>query len=224
MAREADYIKNPAALHDTHVLGLGGEYRAGKDAVADILVSDYGWFKMGMSDALHYALLTLNPWIFVEYNVLRLDKPDSYLYGGRHYRYEELNAYLGYVEMKKIPEVRQILQRMGTEVGREMFGENVWVDLLLRNIENLKREFAYPGIVVTGVRYRNEIAALHKIKARTAYVERPGLEKPQDASVAHSSENSLSKYDFTTTILNGGSLEDLKGTVGRFVEWLGARS
>ena len=45
------------------LIGLGGKLRAGKDAVGDYLEEKHDFVKLGMSDALNEALLTLNPWI-----------------------------------------------------------------------------------------------------------------------------------------------------------------
>ena len=47
--------------------------------------------------------------------------------------YREAIEERGYTEAKaEFPEVRRLLQVFGTEVGRDLFGENVWVDIMKR--------------------------------------------------------------------------------------------
>lgn len=175
------------------LIGLGGLLRSGKDAVADHLTAAHGFVKIGMSDALHIALLTLDPMIDTT---------------GK--RYSTLIAEVGYVEAKTLPEVRSLLQRLGTEVGREMIGQNVWSDITAARVDKLLA--AGQPVVVTGIRYPNELQMIRALGGRTMWVARPGVEAPAGMA-GHTSENSVAATDFEGVIDNSGTLDDLYRTV-----------
>ena len=181
------------------VIGLGGRLRAGKDCIADYLVAERGFVKIGMSDALHEAMLALDPIVDV-----------GPLYGDIEFeRYSDVVAQVGYVEAKKNPEVRRLLQRLGTEVGRAMIGENVRVDITARKIERLLAEGH--SVALSGVRFENELRMIHSFAGRTVWVERTSLNPTPEA--VHASEVSLGPQDFDLTIVNDGSLADLYARV-----------
>jgi hypothetical protein len=153
-----------------------------------------------MSDALHEAMLAIDPIV----------KAAGHALGGgltvRLVRYSEYVETLGYVDAKKHPEVRRLLQKLGTEVGRNMIGENTWVNVLARKIDD--HLYADQPVVVTGIRFPNELAMIRQFAGRSFWVDRPGLDSPASSAV-HASENSVSAADFDTTITNDGTLEDL---------------
>lgn len=174
------------------VIGLGGWKTAGKDTLADGLVGLGGWSKVGMSDPLWQMLLRTNPAL-----------PGT----GRlsHFYAEMLHEYgseeQAFVACKKHPEVRMLLQRLGTEAGRAVLGENVWVDAMLDSV------LAQPGnVAVTGVRYLNELEALRDIGATLVWVHRPGVEAPTGS---HASETSLGPDDFDVEVVNDSTPQAL---------------
>lgn len=185
------------------LIGLGGKLRSGKDAVADHLVETYGFVKIGMSDALHEAMLVLDPIVEVE---------QGWDYG-EAVRYSTLIAVDGYVEAKKRPEVRRLLQQLGTEVGRDMIDENVWVDIIARKIN--VHLTAGTSVAVTGLRFLNELTMVRTFAGQAWWIDRPGLE-PAQAST-HASENGVTGSLFDRTIVNDGTLEDLYAKVDGLV-------
>lgn len=172
---------------------IGGYATAGKDAVANILVQELGWYKTYMSYPLERALLTIDPYI-----------PCSAISGGYWIRYSELHKDVGYDESKKNPEVRRILQTLGTEVGRNMFGEDVWLDLVCVEVADALAD--RQSVVVTGVRYPNELVRFKELGGISLWVERAGV----SAVNTHSSDNTLRHDDFDIWCSNNGTLEDLK--------------
>jgi hypothetical protein len=175
------------------LIGIGGALTAGKDTVADYMVDEYDFKKHFMSEPLAAALLALNP-------VLEID------WDGFKVRYSRLLAEVGYTRAKEHPEVRRLLQTLGTEVGRQMIGENTWVDIAGRSIDE-SLHIQKRNVVITGIRFKNELEMIRKRGGILLYVDRPGL--PAAASSAHASENSLTKDDFDVVVDNDGSLEQL---------------
>lgn len=179
-------------MSDTIVIGLGGKLRSGKDTVADYLASQHDFVKIGMSDALREALYTLNPIIS----------------GGQfspYERYRDIDDRAGYTEAKKIPEVRRLLQVLGTEVGRQIISENVWVDIVERRIAEYRAQGR--SVALTGVRFENEQSMIRRIGGTLVWITRPGLDTAE-AHAAHASEQATGE-DFDLTIANVGTLNDL---------------
>lgn len=211
------------------VIGMGGLLASGKDAFADRLVERHGFTKIGMSDALHNAMLAENPLVGLLITAEKIWPTPV--------RYAELVEIVGYVEAKKSPEVRGLLQRLGTEVGRNMIGTNTWADITARNVEAL-RDAGKP-VVVTGIRFPNELEMIDMVGGTALWVHRPSAAPAAAATapsplppgmvelrthrgesiwvitatlpspVVHASENSVSATDFSGIIDNSGTLEDL---------------
>lgn len=182
-----------------HLIGLGGRLASGKDEVADELVRNHGYVKVGMSDVLHQAMLALDP-------IVSPSSSTSGLVQVR--RYSEWVDAVGYVEAKKNYEVRRLLQNLGTEVGRNMLGRDVWVNAMENQLELLREQGK--DVILTGVRYPNEVEMVAALGGRLIWVDRPGFE----GSGTHASENSVSAEDFAETLDNDGSLEDLYEKAG----------
>jgi hypothetical protein len=101
---------------------------------------------------------------------------------------------------------REFYQRIGTEAGRDIHGEDVRIAMLVNSY------FADPCdiFVVTDVRFDNEAIALResKMQAEIWQVHRPGL-----ISDGHSSEDGVSENLITHFIDNSGTLDDLREEV-----------
>ena len=199
----------------TAIVGVGGNLRSGKDAFADFLVKNHGYTKVFMSEPLADALYVLNPIIWVEGTKDRPEQ-EEYRYFGRTYKdiFDSLlkandgNWEETYTQVKKFPEVRGLLQRLGTDVGRNMLGVDTWVNIARKKLVALER--AGKPAVITGIRFPNEFAMIEDIWGYTVWVDRPDQEKPSDAIQKHASETSVKPEDFNKIILNNGTLEDLE--------------
>ncbi len=185
------------------LVGIGGYAKSGKDAFADRLVSNDDFVKRFFSWGVNEALLRIDPWLPY---ALELDDvwPDCTEYTDDLIRYSALfelcGGYDGYDHFKEHPEVRRLMQKMGTEVGRQMFGEQVWIDMLSDQLAGLEE-----NVVVTGVRYPNEMEWLEQAGGISVWVNRPGFGPVN----THSSDNSLGPEHFKIIIENDGTLEDL---------------
>lgn len=175
------------------LIGLGGKLRSGKDAFADYLVEHHGYVKMGMSDVLHESAMAMNPIIHV---------------GDRDvFRYQDVTAELGYVAAKEeYPEYRAFLQRMGTEFGRNILGEHTWVGLTMSRILDQFEQGS--DVVVTGIRFPNELQMIRDIGGRSIWINRPGL-VTAEAHAQHASETGVTAEDFDIVIQNDGDLDEL---------------
>jgi hypothetical protein len=183
------------------IIGLNGVARAGKDTVAKILHDLYGYEVLSFSDALNKALIALNPMVplggeYKDGRIVRLDDK-----GWTHYA--TLIEGVGYERAKEIPEVRRLLQAMGTEVGRDLLGANIWVEALFNNLPTGKL------IAISNVRFPNEFNAVQDRGGVVWRVERPGFEP----SNGHVSDTALDTYFFDAYIDNNSSVAALADKV-----------
>jgi hypothetical protein len=90
---------------------------------------------------------------------------------------------------------------MGTEVGREMFGEHFWVDYLMNKALEAKTD-----IVISDVRFLNEAQAIRLWNGQVWRVNRPNVGPANE----HISETGLDEFtDYDVIITNDSTLEDL---------------
>lgn len=168
-------------LEPERVVALSGYARAGKDSAAAYL-EQYGWQRRGFAAALKDMLYALNP-IVTTSNAKRVQYyVDS----------------CGWDEAKKLPEIRQLLQRLGTEGGRQILGQDTWVRHLLLSGVSEK-------LIIPDCRFVDEARAVEERGGIVIRIERPGLEAVND----HISEHALDDYDFYATVINDGTIESL---------------
>lgn len=176
------------------IIGLNGVARAGKDTVGGILRDLYGYELASFSDTLNKALIALNPWVM-----------EVSIDGGERTmrRYAELIDLVGYERAKEYPEVRALLQRMGTEVGRNLLGPDIWVEALFNNLPTGKL------IAITNVRFPNEYDAVKSRGGEVWHVHRPGF----TPALGHISDTALDNHEFDVIIENNGTIKTLADEV-----------
>jgi hypothetical protein len=171
------------------LIAVSGWARAGKDTIADYLVEAHGFTKLSFADPMRAALVRLNPLIHV---------------GGHVTHLADAVKRIGWEDLKALsPEIRPYLQRLGTEVGRNMFGENFWVDLAMKEAEN------YDNVVFADCRFQNEANAVRNAGGEVWRVTRPGFEAAND----HISEHDLDNYIEQITFTNDSTIEALESYV-----------
>lgn len=187
------------------LIGLSGYATSGKDAVADRLRDAYGFTKLYMSQELERALLKLNPWIPIDASS-SAPEADLLIKGIlpniSWIRYAEMHDLIGYDASKTNPEVRRLLQVLGTEVGREMIDQDLWVRLVFRKVDDAMG--AGHDVAITGIRYPNELEWVRRRGGVVVWVDR-GLAPVN----GHTSDNSLGQEHCDLTLINWGTLDDL---------------
>ena len=172
------------------IIGLSGYASAGKDSVAQILVEKFGYKRMAFADAIRDILYTLDP----------------LTHSGLHVK-SVVDDY-GWDIAKQDVEIRRLLQVLGTEVGRNVFGDDVWVDVLISKLEPMDK------VVITDVRFPNEAREIHNLAGEIWRINRDGVSAVNE----HISEVIMDEYLFDEIIDNNGSLEDLENTIIELIE------
>jgi hypothetical protein len=213
-------------LDNTLIIGFTGEAQAGKDTAASLLTGKFGFRRIAFADTMREMLYRLNPIVVLEQSrVIRWvleDRLDYRKTEGRQAVGYDSDENVGFIRLadlidaagwdtaKEAPEVRQLMQRMGTEAGRDLFGENFWVDFTFKKIKAEDHAVAF-----TDVRFDNEAEEIvanggHVIKIvsdRTTKLDTP----------KHSSENGISPHLIDFVVENNGTIEELHAQIAKIV-------
>ena len=123
---------------------------------------------------------------------------------------------------------RIMLQSLGTEWGRAICGDDVWINRLVDSAELLlagevyEREVGFTGerstpptgVVVSDVRFNNELTCIHDVKGKVVKVTRAAADKKASklGIVGHASEAEQSSFSpdmFDAVLTNEGTLPEL---------------
>lgn len=169
------------------IVGVSGYARAGKDTLAHVLCESHGFRRVAWADSLRAVLYATDPCITSAHMSLR-----------------ELVDGFGWEYAKtEYPEVRGLLQRLGTEGGRTHIADDVWVRTVLDSLTDGDK------VVIPDTRFPNEFAA---IKAQGGQVWR--IERADITAVnAHVSETALDGAAFDRVFANDGTIADLRRAV-----------
>jgi len=139
------------------IIGIAGFLGSGKGTIADFLVKS-GYTKISFADKLKDACATIFEW---DRLMLEGDTLES-----REWR-EEVDEW--WAERLNIENFtpRLALQLMGTQAGRGVFGDGIWVAAMEKHIlEN-------PGnYVIPDIRFKNEVKLVNSMRGITIRVRR----------------------------------------------------
>jgi hypothetical protein len=207
------------------IIGIVGFLGSGKGTVGDVLIQNYGFYKLSFADAVKDAVSVIFSW---PRHLLEGDTQES-----REFR-EKPDAFwskrFGY---EVTP--RYMLQLMGTEAGRDVFHKDIWIHALERKLA------MFDNVVVPDVRFPNEIDFIRKVRGKIVRVKRgpepdwydlahaansltflhaPEAHDEMSKSGIHYSEWAWVGQEFDHVIDNDGSIEDLKNKLNNIMEKL----
>ncbi|MBI3925113.1 MAG: hypothetical protein HY319_06200 [Armatimonadetes bacterium] len=165
------------------LIGLAGYAGVGKDTAADVLVEEFDFRRVAFADPMREALELLDPFICNgEQEPIRLCS---------------LVQSCGWNQAKQNAEVRRLLQAMGTEVGRNLLGQDLWVQLAARKFVD--------RTVVTDTRFPNEARLIKQSGGVLVRLNRPGFGPVND----HLSDRAFDTWKYDHLIENEGTVEEL---------------
>lgn len=177
------------------LIGLHGRKQAGKDTCGARLAEAHGYARVAFADPLRVFLAALDPLVGVrDGGLLRLSTVLAEVDGDWDRLKDEAHDPVH-------REIRTLLQKVGNEAGKAVFGESVWAD---RGLETARR-LAGP-VVFTDVRFDVEAAAITAAGGRVVHVVRPGTGGPVDP---HASEAGIDPRWISATLVNDGTVEEL---------------
>ena len=194
------------------IIGFVGFIGSGKDTAADYLVNFHGFRRDSFANTLKDAVANVFGW---DRTLLEGRTAEA-----RAWR-EQVDTW--WAERLNMPHLtpRWILQYWGTEVCRQGFHDDIWI----ASVENKMRKTS-DNIVISDVRFPNEIKAIHTAGGIVIWVQRGELpswhimaakanngdavaaEKLKSLGV-HASETAWVGRDIDHVISNNTSIDDL---------------
>lgn len=168
------------------LIGILGKKRSGKDTVASFIQAEYGFKRLAFADPIKKIVAAIDPYV------------------------DEFGTRLSSLQLsdddikKDYPEYRRLLQALGTEGLRDTINENFWIDILLKEAQR------YENVVISDVRFVNEVKAIKMSGGYIWKVERTDSTEVEDD---HRSEQEINSVQFDELIQNDGSLKDLFLTI-----------
>lgn len=176
------------------LIGLNGAAGAGKDTVAEILVTRHGFEALAFADPIRAALLTMCPGLTAEH------------FTDRALKERESPALWG-----RTP--RAAMQSLGTGWAHEFFSPDHWICAAHHTVATLRAAGA-DRIVITDCRYAREADYIIATGGKIITVARPGAPFTRD----HSSAQPLPAHIPTRGICNDRGIDELAAQVERIVE------
>lgn len=203
-----------------NLIGISGLAGSGKSESARALMERMGFVEMSLADPMKRAVMEWVPgW-----------GPDV-MWGPSANRNAPDERYGGCTP-------RKMLQRLGTEVGRECY-PNVWVDIAIRTARRILDRAGLDrvtydrargivsttevlplrplpvGVVISDVRFRNELDAVHAVGGKVIRIVRPGAGLSGESAMHASEVEQLGIPDdaFDAVLANAGTIVQLHGSV-----------
>ncbi|NIT13210.1 MAG: hypothetical protein GTN99_02900 [Candidatus Dadabacteria bacterium] len=160
-------IKLNSPYDEFKFVGLTGQSRCGKDTLGSALFMNDGYTMFSFAYAMKMAAVQI------------FDLDEEQVNGDKKEVFDEF--------WQMTP--RTILQKFGTEAMRGVFGENIWVKILAKQIEMFWEDFDEESdIVITDVRFDNEAEFIRDNGGVVIRIIRDEGNKLSQDEKAHASE------------------------------------
>lgn len=168
--------------NQNRLIGFTGLKGSGKDTAGQVFV-DHGWKKISFAEPLKAMMRTLLE--------MRGATPKTI------YRMLEGDLKEAGSTLLLGNTARHAMQTLGTEWGRDLIDPDLWIDTFNRRAHNILA--AGDGVVVTDVRFPNEVEAIRKLGGKVFRVNRGSAHESESL---HPSEAMVYALDVTGDIQN----------------------
>lgn len=213
--------------HKHHIIGLCGFASAGKDTVADLLVTHAGFRKLAFADALKGELVevfAVEPIVFSRpefksqlMSELALSRCTDRAYIDAALRYgvehwQSSTPFPTAEELVRPRTPRETMQLWGTQY-RRAHDPHYWTALAHGRISYYTRELHERRFVITDCRFANEVDALRAMNGRLWQVKRPGLDAASTSEGQHASVTDGGAFEPDVVLNNQHDLRHLQQLV-----------
>jgi hypothetical protein len=180
-----------------HLIGIHGKARCGKDTCAAYLVKYHGFIRQAFADPLKRAAQ----------HIFGLTDEQTWEDG-----YKEV--VIDYWGMSP----RQMFQKLGTEAGRNVFGQGLWI----RRWAKFYSEFGdVANIVVPDVRFDNEADLIRGLGGKVILLTSSRGNNLDDSAKAHASEAGIVVKPGDIPLANNSSYQSLYAKIDQVIDCLG---
>lgn len=183
------------------IIGLCGAQGSGKDTVANILISEYGFVKLTFASTLKDVVAILFSW--------SRDLLEGLTEESRLWR-ETVDEF--WSEKLSIPSFtpRKALQMIGTDLFRIHFNNDIWISIVENKISALLKNNPNTNIVISDCRFANEFTIIKRFPDSHIITILREKDNSIKKIIAHSSETEWVNYNFDAILQNDNSIDDLK--------------
>lgn len=200
------------------LIAVKAQAQHGKDTVVDILI-EKGFTRVAFADPLKECMFALDPYVRVD-RLLYFSQAKKTHTNIPYAEYMRLTTLIeavgGWDEAKAHPDVRRLLQRFGTEVGRDILGpylghgDGMWIDIAENRVNGV------PKAAISDLRFPNEYERTKELNATVWEVFRPNFDNGVDPS--HPSEKFVREIPYDFRLLNSGDENTFKDVLRAQVE------
>lgn len=173
------------------LIGITGLKGSGKSSTAAVLHS-LGYSRLALASPLKHMLAMLGV-TDAELNGAEKETPSELLCGHTP---------------------RFAMQTLGTEWGRHLIGEDLWVRVMELKLRALWQSDPEARVVIDDLRFENECECVKRLGGRVWRIQRTAL----IAGDLHLSERYVQRIPVDMTLHNNGTLEDLEPLVKYVLE------
>jgi hypothetical protein len=173
------------------IIGISGKLGSGKDTVANYIKKKYPQFQ---NKSFAYKLKQI-------VSILTSCSMETTM------TQEGKNIYVPEFDMT----IGQMQQQIGTNVLRQHFNENVWINALMIELKKLEGDY-----IITDCRFKNEAQAVKDAGGIMIRVNRPynPIAENSNRDLTHPSETDLDDYtDFDFIVSNDTDLQGLENKI-----------
>jgi hypothetical protein len=169
--------------------------QSGKSTCVEYLRDKYGFVEVKFAAPIYSMIRELANNVFLESHPLLLD--------------DDIESYITGIN-KETPwpiiglSTRQLMQSLGTDWARDMIDKSFWVKVAEPKLVMAQRHNF--DVAISDLRFPSEIDMLRRHNAIIIRIDRPGVQYDNP----HPSEGLLNDVVFDYTIINNGTLDDLK--------------
>lgn len=181
------------------IIGLCGSQGSGKDTVANILITEYGFVKLTFASTLKDVVAVLFSW--------SRDLLEGLTEESRLWR-ETVDDF--WSEKLSIPSFtpRKALQMIGTDLFRLHFNNDIWISIVENKIREMLKNNPKTNIIISDCRFANEFSLIKQFP--NSHIITILREKNSTNKISHSSETEWVNYNFDAILQNDNSIDDLK--------------
>lgn len=162
------------------VIGISGLARAGKDTAADVIMDIFPYIKASFADPIKDMLM------------IGLGMTAEQMYGGEIR--EQVDPRYGCTP-------RHLMQTLGTEWGREIIDQNIWVNAMKSKLDSVG------NLIIPDVRFESEADFIRKNGILIHIKGRKSIQS------THKSESGVYSEINDITILNNDTLEAFQSSI-----------